>query len=348
MVRQPHRVPDFVATFAWIVLGSLLATASDAQFPTIRIIPDSPLASHRVYLEVGVTPCTIFTTDVISHGPDIRVVELVTVPCQDTLPKVGKLVVPLGPFPEGGSRVGVSVDGVHRTLTFEVAPPQQDPAFVDDGAAIVGDDRRADHSLEMPSECLYDLVTDANDGRTEIVVNRIAQPARLCPVVAPPLPPTRIGFPRPGQHLVILKYAGVVARTQLITVTQGFEKLDYSDLWWVEGESGWGLTIQQHGKDRLFAVLYGYRGDGKPLWLSMSGGDWDSGTSVTGSFNVSRGNSQSGPYDPAKGSQTPVALGTLEFLSADTATLTLKRSTFDFPGLEIPMFRSWILKRQPF
>ena len=335
------------AGLAAIVLASLFATASHAQFPSTRIIPDAPIASHRLYLDLGLFPCQVYSTDVIYHGPDIRVVEVVTMACQAALPAVGNTVVPLGFFPEGGARVGVSVDGVHRLLNFEVGPAHA--GFVDDDTPIVGNDTRADHSLEVMGGCGFDVVTIANDSRTAIVVDRRnPQPPRFCPGVPPPTPPVPIGFPTPGEHLVVLEIGGIVARTQLITVAKGFDKLDYSDLWWFETESGWGLAIRQHDKDRLFAVLYGYRADGRPLWLSMSGGDWDSGTHVSGAFNVSRGTPQSGPFDPSHGSQSPVARGTLEFLSPDSATFTLQGTTADFPGLGIPALRTWTLKRQPF
>jgi hypothetical protein len=47
--------------------------------------------------------------------------------------------------------------------------------------------------------------------------------------------------------------------------------LNYSDLWWNPGESGWGLTIADH-ETQLFAVWYTYRHDGSPTWFVMSGG----------------------------------------------------------------------------
>jgi hypothetical protein len=333
--------------FAGILLGLLLATASQAQFPSLRVLPQAPLASHRVYLEVDLTPCRIITTDVISHGPDIRVVELLTGSCQATLPTTGKVVVPLGFFPEGGARVGVSVDGVHRTINFQVAAPRQGGLFPDDGTPIVGNDRRADHSLEVGQSCPYDLVVESNDARTEIVVDQRPNPVQFCLAAPPPLPPARIGFPTPGPHLVILKVGGVVARTELITVTSGFEKLDYSDLWGVEAESGWGLTLKQHGRDRVFIAIYGYRADGRPLWLSMQAPDWESATRLSGSLFITAGNAQSGPFDASRTASQIVGEAVVEFTSPQSALLTI-RSLTSRASLGLPAQRSWTLRRQGF
>jgi hypothetical protein len=344
MVHASQNSRRRCTALASMMLGLLLATATHAQFPTTRILPEAPIASQRVYLELGIAPCQVYSRDVISHGADIRIVQVVTMPCQPTLPTKGNTVVDMGLFPEGGARVGVSVDDVHRVVNFSVGTAN--PDFIDDDTPIVGSDRRADHSLEVMGGCGFDVVTLANDSRTEIIVDRRPAP-RPCPI-SPPIVPVPIGFPTPGEHLVILEIGGVVAKTQLITVANGFDKLDYSDLWWNASEPGWGLTILQHDKDRLFAVLYGYRQDGRPLWLSMSGGDWDSGTRVSGAFNVSRGTPQTGPFDPSHGSQSTVARGTLEFTSPDTATFTLQATTTDFPGLAIPALRTWALRRVPF
>jgi lysyl endopeptidase len=41
---------------------------------------------------------------------------------------------------------------------------------------------------------------------------------------------------------------------------------NYQDLWWTPSESGWGLAIA-HSGNTIFAVLFSYGDDGKPLWL---------------------------------------------------------------------------------
>ena len=42
---------------------------------------------------------------------------------------------------------------------------------------------------------------------------------------------------------------------------------NYQDLWWSPSESGWGVAIA-HSGSTIFAVLFTYGDDGKPLWLA--------------------------------------------------------------------------------
>jgi hypothetical protein len=51
---------------------------------------------------------------------------------------------------------------------------------------------------------------------------------------------------------------------------------DVQDMWWVgSSENGWGMSLIQHD-DTLFGALYIYDANGKPTWLVMPGGTWDS------------------------------------------------------------------------
>jgi hypothetical protein len=47
---------------------------------------------------------------------------------------------------------------------------------------------------------------------------------------------------------------------------------NYQDLWWNPAESGWGINFTHQG-DILFATLFTYAADGRPLWFVMSRGD---------------------------------------------------------------------------
>ncbi|HEX4332265.1 MAG TPA: hypothetical protein VH040_09010, partial [Usitatibacter sp.] len=42
--------------------------------------------------------------------------------------------------------------------------------------------------------------------------------------------------------------------------------INYTALWWVSAESGWGININ-HQDSTIFAVLFSYGGDGTPMWL---------------------------------------------------------------------------------
>jgi len=48
------------------------------------------------------------------------------------------------------------------------------------------------------------------------------------------------------------------------------------DMWWAGSvENGWGMSLVQHN-DILFGAMYIYDANGKPTWLVMPGGAWDS------------------------------------------------------------------------
>ncbi len=50
---------------------------------------------------------------------------------------------------------------------------------------------------------------------------------------------------------------------------------DYTDMWWAgESQNGWGMSITQHGNTQ-FNVLYVYNAAGKPIWVVMPGGSWN-------------------------------------------------------------------------
>jgi len=47
------------------------------------------------------------------------------------------------------------------------------------------------------------------------------------------------------------------------------------DMWWNPSENGWGMSLVQHN-DTLFGALYIYDRNGKPIWVVLPGGSWDS------------------------------------------------------------------------
>lgn len=60
-------------------------------------------------------------------------------------------------------------------------------------------------------------------------------------------------------------------------------------LWWASYESGWGMSLIEHG-DSVFGALYVYDANGKPLWAVMPAGQWDaSHTMLTGALYTPRG-----------------------------------------------------------
>ena len=96
---------------------------------------------------------------------------------------------------------------------------------------------------------------------------------------------------------------------------------NYTDLWWNPAESGWGLAINQH-EDRVFAAWYVYDSSGRPLWVTMSGGQWSSSTRFTGDLWVTSGPDPRFAFDPSQVTRTRVGSATFDFASRDRATLT--------------------------
>ncbi len=100
--------------------------------------------------------------------------------------------------------------------------------------------------------------------------------------------------------------------------------LNFQDLWWNPGESGWGINLAHQG-NILFATLFTYDANGKGLWLVMSRGEMQapvndhlvfSGTlyRTTGPvFNAV-------PWVPII--VTPVGTMRLEFSNGNSASLT--------------------------
>jgi len=98
---------------------------------------------------------------------------------------------------------------------------------------------------------------------------------------------------------------------------------DYSDLWWNASESGWGLSLIQHGTShQLYGTWYVYDAGGNPIWLVMSGGQWNSSTSFSGDLYQTTGPDPRGSFNPANVTRTKVGSATLTFSSSSAGLLT--------------------------
>jgi hypothetical protein len=95
---------------------------------------------------------------------------------------------------------------------------------------------------------------------------------------------------------------------------------DYTDLWWLPAESGWGLNIIQHASRNIFAVWYTYGNDGKPMWFTVPGGTWTSANTFTGLVYSTSGPAANTAFDPARVSVSPVGNATLTFNGANNGT----------------------------
>ncbi len=63
---------------------------------------------------------------------------------------------------------------------------------------------------------------------------------------------------------------GIVDAGEAVRLAQTVaDRINFSDLWWVPEESGWGLNLQQQG-DVLFGTWFTYGSNGQGIWLVMS------------------------------------------------------------------------------
>ena len=101
---------------------------------------------------------------------------------------------------------------------------------------------------------------------------------------------------------------------------------NYTDMWWLPSESGWGISFTQHaGSNQVFAVWFTYdpreldaSGQHKPLWIVMPGGTWNTPTTLTGQVYVLNGT----PFNQSGSNRSinPVGTFTFNFSSASSGT----------------------------
>ena len=110
-------------------------------------------------------------------------------------------------------------------------------------------------------------------------------------------------------------------------LAQSVPAANYSDIWWNPSESGWGVTFTQHSAThQVFAVWYTYdprepdsSSPGyKPLWLVMSGGTWNTPTSLTGDVYVTNGTPFAQGWNANSLAVTRVGSFTFTFSSTST------------------------------
>jgi hypothetical protein len=121
--------------------------------------------------------------------------------------------------------------------------------------------------------------------------------------------------------------AAVAVALALPAAAQSTPAANYTDLWYMPSESGWGVSFTQHvATHQVFAVWYTYDprqpdaaspGRYKPLWIVMPGGTWTSPTTVQGTAFVTNGQ----PFGP-KSALTPVGTFVFSFSGTSNATFT--------------------------
>ncbi len=88
---------------------------------------------------------------------------------------------------------------------------------------------------------------------------------------------------------------------------------DYTDIWWNSNESGWGMTLAQHGNN-IFGVWYTYDAAEKPLWVVMPGVTFNGNNSFSGTLYTTTGPYFAiVPFNPADIRVTTVGSATITF-----------------------------------
>jgi hypothetical protein len=100
---------------------------------------------------------------------------------------------------------------------------------------------------------------------------------------------------------------------------------DYTDLWYIPAESGWGANVVQQG-DTMFVTLFVYGSNNQPTWFVASAAT-QTGGSTSGIFTGTLYQT-SGPYfaagsfSPSSVSVTPVGQLTFNASGSNAGTLT--------------------------
>jgi Trypsin. len=97
---------------------------------------------------------------------------------------------------------------------------------------------------------------------------------------------------------------------------------DFTDLWWNANESGWGLSLTQHG-GALFGAWFAYDATGKSTWYVIPGGRWNTSTLFVGDVYATTGpDPTAANFDPTRVLRTKVGTATLRFSGTAQASFS--------------------------
>src|SRR5258706_5677555 len=114
--------------------------------------------------------------------------------------------------------------------------------------------------------------------------------------------------------LSILLYSSLSSATTVST--------EYTDMWWVPEESGWGANVTQQG-DTLFVTIFVYDAQMSPIWYVAPATTFQGAAKFTGPLYATTGPwFAGGPLDPSKVVTTQVGTFTFEPMDASRAKLT--------------------------
>ncbi len=132
------------------------------------------------------------------------------------------------------------------------------------------------------------------------------------------LPRVNAGSPYDALPIVSTVTNGAVAKSNLVLVSAATAvPVNYQGLWWNANESGWGMSVTQHG-DIIFVAIYTYDAAGLPIWYVITNCPVTA-TGCTGDiYRVNGGTTPTLPWAGAGRVLTKVGTGTLAFANAST------------------------------
>lgn len=129
---------------------------------------------------------------------------------------------------------------------------------------------------------------------------------------------------------VVGAVGGIVGKANLVLVTKEVAVTgQWQGLWWNASESGWGMSLTQHG-DLIFVAIYTYDAAGAPVWYVMSNCPVTTAGCTGDIYRVHGGTAPTVAWAGAGRVLTKVGTGTLTFAGADAGTFEF--TIDDVPG----------------
>src|SRR5437879_13604935 len=100
----------------------------------------------------------------------------------------------------------------------------------------------------------------------------------------------------PRSNCPLRLFSAVVVATLLAFASPSARAADYTDLWWVPAESGWGVNVV-HTDNFMFLTFFIYQ-DRKPTWYSAAL-SLDSTGTFTGGLYATTGTDYAQPWNTA-------------------------------------------------
>jgi hypothetical protein len=99
---------------------------------------------------------------------------------------------------------------------------------------------------------------------------------------------------------------------------------NYTDLWWLASESGWGFGLFHHPTHQMFGTLFVYGAEGRPTWYVIPAGQFVDAARFEGQLYRTTGPYFGGPFNSAQVQAIPAGNAVIIFdqYDLDKASLT--------------------------